>query len=105
MGRKDWINVIYIGATGLVIVITGVYLFSLHATSYTIGLTYNGSLGDAVNGLSAAIISFFSALLIYLTLIEQNKSNKMWVEANKTILTHLEFNSLAKASKKKAKKS
>lgn len=36
-----------------------------------------GTLGDAVNGLSAPFISFFSAILIYITFREQNKANKL----------------------------
>ena len=43
--------------------------------SYNLG--DKGTLGDAVNGLSAPFISFFSAILIYITFKEQNKANKL----------------------------
>ncbi len=52
-------------------IVSGNYLFE----SYNLG--DKGTLGDAVNGLSAPFISFFSAVLIYITFREQVKANKL----------------------------
>lgn len=79
MTRKDWFNVLLIACTGLVVIFTGVYLFTCYSRTYTIDLSSSGTIGDPVNGLSAPIISFFSALLIHVTFKEQNKANKMQI--------------------------
>jgi hypothetical protein len=42
-----------------------------------------GSLGDAMNGLTAPVITLGSAVLIYLTFKEQNKANQNQLNANR----------------------
>ncbi|MGZ3861888.1 MAG: hypothetical protein ACXVPN_07440 [Bacteroidia bacterium] len=58
-------------------VFLGVRLVSGHCLSESYNLGDKGTLGDAVNGLSAPFISFFSAILIYITFREQVKANKL----------------------------
>ena len=58
-------------------VFLGVRLVSGHFWTQAYYLGDKGTLGDAVNGLSAPFISFFSAILIYITFREQNKANKL----------------------------
>jgi len=45
-----------------------------------------GALGDAMNGLSAPIITMGSEILIYYTFREQNKANKELKAQNRIIL-------------------
>jgi hypothetical protein len=58
-------------------VFLGVRLVSGHYLFESYHLGDKGTLGDAVNGLSAPFISFFSAVLIYITFREQVKANKL----------------------------
>jgi hypothetical protein len=58
-------------------VLLAVYLVSGYSLINGFDLSGKGGLGDAVNGLSAPFISFFSAILIYVTLKEQIKANKL----------------------------
>jgi hypothetical protein len=44
---------------------------------YIGNITNKGSLGDAINGLSAPVITFLSGVLIFYTFREQNKANRL----------------------------
>ena len=96
MEKRDWTNVFLIAIAGLLLIFTGVFLFTRYSRPFTLDLSNKGSLGDAVNGLSAPIISFFSALLIYITFREQNKANKIQVEANRILQNQWRFDTYLK---------
>jgi hypothetical protein len=75
--QRTIINVALIILIMATFVFLGVRLVSGHYWSQSYYLGDKGTLGDAVNGLSAPFISFFSAILIYITFREQNKANKL----------------------------
>ena len=76
-GHRTIINVALIILIMATFVLLGVRLVSGHFWTQSFYLGDKGTLGDAVNGLSAPFISFFSAILIYITFREQNKANKL----------------------------
>src|SRR4051812_40319505 len=55
-----------------------------------------GSLGDAMNGLSAPLIAFMSAILVYYTFKEQNKANQMQNKTNLMIARQWHFDTVYK---------
>jgi hypothetical protein len=79
--NNDRLQTILVIATVILIMTTfvlgGVFLASGHYWIKSFYLGDKGALGDAVNGLSAPFISFFSAVLIYITFREQVKANKL----------------------------
>jgi hypothetical protein len=60
---------------------TAVYLFSLPALSSGWNLTNKGSVGDAINGMTAPIIGSLGVILIYISFREQVKANQLQFEA------------------------
>jgi hypothetical protein len=75
--QRTAINIVLVTLVMATLVFLGVRLASSHYWFKSFHLGDKGSLGDAVNGLSAPFISFFSAILIYITFREQNKANKL----------------------------
>jgi len=75
--QRTIINVALIILIMATFVFLGVRLVSGHYWTQSYYLGDKGTLGDALNGLSAPFISFFSAILIYITFREQNKANKL----------------------------
>jgi hypothetical protein len=61
--------------------IAGNWLFA--KVPFLANLSDKGSLGDAMNGLTAPVITLASAILIYFTFKEQNKANQNQLDANR----------------------
>jgi hypothetical protein len=75
--QRTVISVIFIIIVMATFVFTGVWLVAGPYWIKAYNLGDKGTLGDAVNGLSAPFISFFAAILVYITFREQNKANKL----------------------------
>ncbi len=75
--QKSILNTILIILMTATFVLLGVKIVSGKYWFESYNLSEKGGLGDAVNGLSAPFISFFSSILIYITFKEQNKANKL----------------------------
>jgi len=93
---KTFINSAIIALTLAGFLFLGVFVVTRHFIFDAYFLGDKGTLGDAVNGLSAPFISFFSAILIYITFKEQNKANHLQLDANKLLQSQWQFDTALK---------
>lgn len=91
MFKNTWVVVILVILLLLIAIFSGVALLTRNSFSLIWDLSNQQNLATSINGLSAPIISFFSAVLIFITFREQNKANKAQFEANKRVNSQWEF--------------
>jgi hypothetical protein len=93
------LEVFFVIAVGLFVVTFCVWRFQRANLIEGFDLREKGQLGDAVNGLSAPVISFFSAILIYITFKQQVKANRLQTIISERISEQWEFDAILKVFK------
>lgn len=87
MGRKIFIG-IGVVVSGLILILLTAALLNVFGNwvfsqvPFLADLRDKGALGDAMNGLTAPVITLASAVLVYLTFREQNRANENQLIAN-----------------------
>jgi hypothetical protein len=80
----------------IVILFCFVFLFTRNTLFDIYWLGDKGAIGDAINGMTAPIITLISAGLIFYSFLAQIEANKLQVNSNKMIQSQWEFDTYSK---------